>query len=56
MSKVPTNLLGRLVRRLLLLWGYGLGRLRPKLPTRSTREALWSSGLLLLLLLALQFL
>ena len=33
-----------------------MGRLRPKLPTRSTREALWGSGLLLLLLLALQFL
>ena len=33
-----------------------MGRLRPKLPTRSTREALWGSGLLLLLLLTLQFL
>ena len=33
-----------------------MGRLRPKLPTRGTREALWGSGLLLLLLLTLQFL
>ena len=31
-------------------------RLRPKLPTRRNRETLWRSRLLLLLLLALQFL
>ena len=42
--------------RLLLLWGYRLGRLRPKLPARRNRETLWRSRLLLLLLLALQFL
>jgi hypothetical protein len=55
MSKVG-YLLGRLVRRLLLLWGYGLGRLRSNLPTRRSWETLWGSRLLLLLLLALQFL
>ena len=49
-------LLGRLFLRLLLLWGYRLGWLWPKLPTRRNRETLWRSRLLLLLLLALQFL
>ena len=55
-TRTSTCLLGRLVWRLLLLWRYRLWRLRPWLATRRYRETLWRSGLLLLLLLALQFL